>query len=242
MKKKIVLLSLGGSVGKTLIATQLLHSHLPHAKILCVDGVNETARNFKIENCELHSGDEFNKTYRELMSSQSDLIVDVGGSKECKEFLDGMMAINGSDEVTKFIIPSRPNSKDQGCAMETIYRLLMDDADENAVAAKISVIFTDVKKSVEEEFEQLINFMRKVGLTPDLNLMIQHSPIYSEMIENHELIINILADETDYKQKAANRKEGDNTDHVGKLMRQRMARNQAWPNLQNVYNHLFPES
>lgn len=238
--KKIVIASLGGSVGKTLITTQLLHSHLPHAKILCVDGVNETARNFRIENCELHSGDEFNKTYRELMQSQSDVIVDVGGSKECKEFLDGMMAINGSDEVTNFIVPSRPNSKDQGCAMETIYRLLMDE-DEAVMASKISVIFTDCKKSVEEEFEQLLDFMRKVGLTPNLNLMIQHSPIYSEMIERHELISNIVSDETDYKHKAANRRDGDNTDYIGKLMRQRMARNQAWPNLQNVYKNLFPE-
>ncbi len=235
--KKIVLLSLGGSVGKTLITTQLLHSHLPHAKILCVDGVNQTAKDFGIKNCQLHAGDEFNKTYRALMSSQSDVIVDVGGSKECKEFLSGMMAIDGADEVTNFIIPSRPSSKDQGCAIETLAHLLDGDVDPD----KISVIFTDVKKSVKDEFEQLINWMRAFDLNPDLNLMIQQSPIYGEMIENKELIIDVLADETNYKEMAANRKEGDHTDYIGKLMRQRMARNQAWPNLQNVYKHLFPE-
>ncbi len=235
--KKVVTMSLGGSSGKTLCVTQLMHSHMPKAKILCVDGVNQTARDFGIINCQLHAGDEFNKTYRALMSSNEDVIVDVGGSKECKEFLNGMMAIDGSDEVTRFIIPSRPSSKDQSCAIETLAHLLDGDVDPD----KISVIFTDVKKSVEDEFQQLINWMLAVDLKPDLNLMIQHSPIYGEMIENKELIVNVLADETDYKEKAANRSEGDHTDYIGKLMRQRMARNQAWPNLQNVFKHLFPE-
>jgi hypothetical protein len=106
MTNRIVLLSLGGSVGKTLLTTQLLHSHMPNAKILCVDGVSQTARDFGIRNCQLHAGDEFNKTYRALMSSNEDVIVDVGGSKEAKEYIGGMMAIDGADEVTKFIIPS----------------------------------------------------------------------------------------------------------------------------------------
>ncbi len=237
MINRVVLLSLGGSVGKTLLTTQLLHSHLPNAKILCVDGVNQTARDFGIRNCQLHAGDEFNKTYRALMSSNQDVVVDVGGSKECKEFLSGMMAIDGSDEVTRFIIPSRPSSKDQGCAIETLAHLL----DGNVDPDKISVVFTDVKKSVEDEFQLLINWMQAVDLKPDLNLMIQHSPVYGEMIENKELIVNVLADETDYKEMAANRSSDDNTDYIGKLMRQRMARNQAWPNLQNVFKHLFPE-
>jgi hypothetical protein len=230
-------LSLGGSVGKTLFVTQVLYPNMPNAKILAVDSVNQTAKDFGIKNCQLHSGDEFNKTYRALMSSLDDVIVDVGGSKECKEFMNGMMAIDGSDEVTRFIIPSRPSSKDQSCAIETIAHLL----DGNVEKSKISVVFTDVKKSVEDEFQQLINWMLAVDLKPDLNLMIQHSPIYGEMIENKELIVNVLADETDYKEKAANRSEGDHTDYIGKLMRQRMARNQAWPNLQNVFKHLFPE-
>lgn len=238
MKKKIVLMSLGGSVGKTMIVTQCLYPHMLNARILCVDQVNTTAAEFGIQNCEKHSGDEFNKTYRSLMSSPEDVIVDVGGSKECNEFLEGMLAVDGSDVITTIIIPSRPNSKDQGCALDTIERLIIDGVDKT----KIKIIFTDVKKNVAEEFKQLLDGMTDIGLEPDLDLMIQHSPLYGEMIETKELISNILADTTDFVAKAKNRAKNDRTDYVGKHIRQRMANKTAWPNLQFVFSKLFPLS
>lgn len=237
-KKKIVLLSLGGSVGKTMVVTQCLHPHMPDARILCVDQVNTTAAEFGIQNCEKHSGDDFNRTYRSLMSSQADVIVDVGGSKECNEFLEGMLAVDGSDAITTIIIPSRPNSKDQGCALDTIERLIIDGVDRT----KIKIIFTDVRKNVAEEFKQLIDGMNEIGIEPDLDLMIQHSPLYGEMIEAKELISNILADTTDFAAKAENRAKNDRTDYVGKHIRQRMANKTAWPNMQFVFGKLFPQS
>lgn len=232
---KAVLLSLGGSEGKTMFATQCLHPHLPGARILCVDSANDTAAEFGITNCEKHSGDEFNKTYHALMSTPGDVIVDVGGSKECKEFMDGMLAIEGSDEITIIIVPSTPTSKGQGCAIETIERLIADGVDKN----KIKVVFTGTKKDTAVEFAQLITGMEENGLVPDLNLTIFYSALFNEMIEEKELISNIVADETDYKEKAASRKKGDATDYVGKLIRQKMARKTVWPNLQQVYQHLF---
>lgn len=235
--KKIVLMSLGGSVGKTMINTQCLYPHMPDATILCVDQANTTAADFGIKNCESHSGDEFNKTYRSLMATRGDVIVDVGGSKECKEFFDGMLTLDGSDVITTIIIPARPNSKDQGCAIQTIERLLIDGVDKN----KIKVIFTDTKKNTAVEFEQLIKGMQDNGLEPNLNLTIFSSALFNEMIEEKELISHILADKTDYKEKAISRKSSDETDYIGKLMRQKMAVNSVWPNLQTVYQSLFPE-
>lgn len=235
---KLVLMSLGGSVGKTLIAVHGLYPLLPDARILCVDQVNTTAADFGIRNCEQHAGDEFNKMYRSLMSKDGDVIVDVGGSKECKEFLEGMLAVDGSDMITKIIIPSRPNSKDQGCAIDTIERLIMDGVDKS----KIKVVFTDVKKNVADEFKQLIDGMIENGLEPDLNLMIQHSPLFGEMIELKLLITDIIADTTDYAAKAANRASDDFTDYVGMHLRQRMAIKTAWPNLQTVFSKLLEEA
>lgn len=235
--KKIVLAQLVASQGKTMFVTQCLHPHLPDARILCVDQVNTTAADFGIKNCEKHSGDEFNKTYRALLATKGDVIVDVGGAKECKEFLDGMLAIDGSDKITHFIVPSRPTSKDQGGAVDTIERLLLDGVDKN----KIKVIFTDVRKDVREEFGLLIAGMEENGIIPDLDLMIQHSPLYGEMIETKELISDILADTTDYAAKAETRTKGDKTDYVGKHIRQRMAQRTGWPNMQAVFRRLFPE-
>lgn len=237
MQKKIVLMSLGGSVGKTLVTTQCLHPHMPEAQILCVDQTNTTAADFGIKNCLSLAGDEFNKTYRALMSAPGDVIVDVGGAKECTEFLNGMLDIDGSDEITTIIIPSKPNAKDQGCALDTIDRLIVDGVDKS----KIKVIFTGTKKSVTDEFAQLIEGMKENGLEPDLGLTIFHSAVYDEMIESRELISNILADTTDYKEKMANRAKNDKTDYPGKIIKQRMAKNVAWPNLQTVFKALFPE-
>lgn len=234
MEKKIVLMSLGGSVGKTMITTQCLYPHLINARILCVDQANTTAADFGIKNCESHSGDEFNKTYRALMTVAGDVIVDVGGSKECKEFLDGMLVLDGSDAISTIIIPSRPNSKDQGCAIQTIDRLLNDGVDKS----KIKVVFTETRKNTATEFEQLISGMRENGLTPDLNLTIFFSALFGEMIEDRELISDWIADKTDYKGKIVGRVKGDETDYVGKLMRQKMAP-AVWSNLQAVYKALF---
>jgi hypothetical protein len=235
--KKIVILSLGGSEGKTMTVVHCLHPHMPTAKILCVDSANETAAEFGIKNCEKHSGDEFNQTYHSLMSATGDVIVDVGGSKECKEFIAGMLAIEGSDEITTVIIPSTPTSKGQSCAIETFQRLIDDGVDKN----KIKVIFTGTKKDTASEFAQLIAGMEESELVPDLNLTIFYSVLFNEMAEHKELISSIIEDETDYKEKTANRKKGDSTDYVGKLIRQKMARITVWPNLQTVFYSLFKE-
>ena len=236
-QKKIVLMSLGGSVGKTMITTQCLCPHMPDAHILCVDQTNTTAADFGIANCTSLAGDEFNKAYRALMAAESDVIVDVGGAKECTEFLKGMLEVDGSDEITTIIIPAKPNAKDQGCALDTIERLIIDGVDKS----KINVIFTGTLKNTADEFGQLIAGMKKHGIEPNLDLTIFNSAVYNEMIEGEELITHILADKTDYKDKARNREEGDTTDYTGKLLRQRMAQNVAWPNLQVVFKTLFPK-
>lgn len=234
--KKIVLLSLGGSVGKTMLTTQLLYPNMLDARILCVDQTNDTARDFGIANCEAHSGDDFNKTYRSLMEANGDVIVDVGGTKECKEFMSGMLLIDGSDEVTTIIVPSRPDSKDQACAIETVETLILDGVDKD----KIKVVFTGARKNAAIEFAQLIAGMRENGIEPDLDLTIGYSVLFNEMIREKELISSILADTIDYKVALATARKGDTTDYIGKLMRQKMARS-VWPNLRAVYAKLFPE-
>lgn len=235
-QKKIVLMSLGGSVGKTMITTQCLYPHMLDAHILCVDQTNTTAANFGIKNCTSLAGDEFNKAYRALMAADGDVIVDVGGAKECTEFLKGMLEVDGSDEITTIIIPAKPNAKDQGCALDTIERLIIDGVDKS----KIKVIFTGTMKNTADEFGQLITGMRKHCIEADLDLTIFNSAVYNEMIEAEELITEVLADKTDYKDKARNRVEGDANDYTGQLLRQRMAQNVAWPNLQVVFKTLFP--
>lgn len=231
--EKIVVLSMGGSEGKTLLVTQCLYPNMPDAKILTVDTTNLTAAAFGIK-CEAHAGDDFNTTYRALLQTKGNVIVDVGGSKECREFMEGMLAIDGSDKVTAFIIPSRPDSKGQSCGVETIEKLI----DDGVAKEKIRVVFTGTKKSTELEFAELINGMRKCGLVPNLNLTINNSTLFNDMIEDKLLIGAIIKDTTDYNDKIETRAPDDKKDYAGMLIRQKMAVKTVWPNLQSVFNAL----
>ena len=76
-------------------------------------------------------------------------------------------------DCTTIIIPARPNSKDQGCAVQTIERLIIDGVDKN----KIKIMFTETRKNTAVEFAQLISGMKENNLTPDLNFdnFSQHS-------------------------------------------------------------------
>lgn len=236
-QKKIVLLSLGGSVGKTLFTVQCAHPHMPDAKILCVDQTNETAADFGIPNCLSLNGEEFDEAFRHLIKAKGDVIIDVGGSKECDQFLNGMYEI-GSDAITHFIVPSKPDSKDQGCALETIDRLLLSGVE----AKKIYVVFTGTKKNTAKEFTQLIDGMSDRGITADLDRTIFFNSLFDDLIRERIRITDVVADQTDYNKAAAERVDGDNEDYVEKFIRKQKADRTVWPNLQTAYRAIFGES
>lgn len=235
--KKAVLASLGGSVGKTLITVQVLHPHMPDAQILCVDQTNTTADKFGIKNCISLSGEEFDEAFRHLMKAAGDVIVDVGGAKECAQFLSGMLEI-GSDAITHFIIPSQPNSKDQGCALDTINSLLLS----GVPASKIVIVFTGTKKDTAKEYKQLIDGMIEKNIEVNLDRTIFANSLFNTMIEQTKLITSILADPTDYNKAAEERIPGDTTDYVESFILKQKAERTVWPNLQQVYRAIFSET
>ncbi len=238
-KKIVALLSLGSSVGKTLLTVQCLYTHMLDAQILCVDQTNTTAADFGISGCISLSGDEFDEAFRHLMKATGDVIVDVGGAKECDEFLAGMLEI-GSDAITHFIIPSKPDSKDQECALETIDRLLLSGVDAN----KIKIVFTGTKKDTAKEFKQLIAGMNEKSRNIEVNLdrAIFSNKLFDEMIRDKIIITTILSDSTDFNKLAEDRIEGDSTDYVDKFIRKQKAERTVWPNLQAVYRAIFDDS
>lgn len=233
-QRKIVLLSIGGSVGKTLVTVQCLHPHMPNAKILCVDQTNTTASDFGIPNCQSLSGEEFEEAFRQLIRAKGDVIIDVGGSKECDQFLTGMYEI-GSDAITHFLIPSKPDSKDQGCALETIDRLLYSGVE----STKIFVLFTGTKRETAKEFAQLIDGMREREIDVDLNRTIFFNNLFDDLIRDRIRITDVVADATDYNKAASERMDDDTEDYVEKFIRKQKAQKTVWPNLQAVYQATF---
>lgn len=233
-QKKIVLLSLGGSVGKTLFAVHCAYPHMPDAKILCVDQTNTTAADFGIENCLSLNGEEFDEAFRHLMKATGDVIIDVGGSKECDQFMTGMYEI-GSDAITHFVIPSKTDSKDQGCALETIDRLLLS----GVATDKIYVVFMGTKKDTAKEFRQLIQGMHERQISVHLDRAIFYNSLFDDLIRDRIKITDVVADKTDYNKAAAERIEGDDEDYVEKFIRKQKADRTVWPNLQTAYRAIF---
>ena len=231
---KVVICSLAGSVGKTTITTHLLHPRMPEAKIYTVDTTNATARDFGVE-AEAYSGDEFSKIYKQIVRNDA-LIIDVGGSKEGKEFLAGMDWIDGQDEIDSFIIPSMPDDKDQKAAVKTIDLLLAQGVDKN----KIKVIFNAVKKNTVDEFDYLLGALTVKQIPFSLDATIFNNEVYDILSAHGRSLDSILNDQTDYKKIVRTAEDEDEITRASDLMVAQKAAPKVNDNLSTVYQSIFP--
>lgn len=231
---KVVICSLAGSVGKTTITTHLLHPRMPDAKIYTVDTTNATARDFGVD-AEAFSGDEFSKIYKQIVRNDN-LIIDVGGSKEGKEFLAGMDWMDGQDEIDAFIIPSMPDDKDQKAAFKTIELLMAQNVDKN----KIKVIFNAVKKNTVEEFDYLLGALTVTQIPYSLDATIFNNEIFNILSAYGRSLDSMLKDSTDYKQIVRSSDDEDEVTRASDLMVAQKAAPKVNENLAAVYQALFP--
>ena len=231
---KVVICSLAGSVGKTTITTHLLHPRMPAAKIYTVDTTNATAADFGVE-AEAFSGDEFSKIYKQIVRND-DLIIDVGGSKEGKEFLAGMDWMDGQDEIDAFIIPSMPDDKDQKAAFKTIELLLAQNVDKS----KIKVIFNSVRKNTVDEFDYLLGALTVTQIPYSLDATIFNNDIFNILSANGRSLDSVLKDTTDYKQICRSATDEDEIAQAADLMVAQKAAPKVNENLSTVYQALFP--
>lgn len=231
---KVVICSLAGSVGKTTITTHLLHPRMPEAKIYTVDTTNVTARDFGVD-AEAFSGDEFSKIYKQIVRND-DLIIDVGGSKEGKEFLAGMDWMDGQDEIDAFIIPSMPDDKDQKAAFKTIELLRAQNVDPS----KIKVIFNGVKKNTVEEFDYLLGALVAHRIPFSLDATIFHNEIYNILSSHGRSLDSILKDTTDYKKIVRTSDDEDEVSTASDLMVAQKGAPRVNEVLETVYQAIFP--
>ena len=231
---KVVICSLAGSVGKTTITTHLLHPRMPDAKIYTVDTTNVTAADFGVDT-EAFSGDEFSKIYKQIVRNEK-LIIDVGGSKEGKEFLSGMDWMDGQDEIDAFIIPSMPDDKDQKAAFRTIELLLAQNVDKS----KIKVIFNSVKKNTLDEFDYLLGALTVTQIPYSLDATIFSNEIFNILSTYGRSLDSILKDSTDYKQIVRTATDEDEISRASDLMVAQKGAPKINENLTTVYQSLFP--
>jgi hypothetical protein len=190
---KVVICSLAGSVGKTTITAHMLHPRMPKARVSTVDTANMTVKNFGID-CDEYSGEQFTKLYRELIR-QPHAIIDVGGSKEGKEFLEGMDWMEGHDEIDAFLVPSLSDDKAQKASYKTIELLLAQGVSKD----KIKAVFNGVEKNTEEEFDYLLGALTVIGLPFSLEATIFKHSLFNILSSRQLSLASVLNDTTDYK-------------------------------------------
>ncbi|MFC0170811.1 plasmid stability protein StbB [Pseudoduganella danionis] len=234
---KVVICSLAGSVGKTTIAAHMLCPRMPKARVSAVDTANVTVKDFGID-CDVYSGEQFSKLYKELLR-QPNALIDVGGSKEGKEFLAGMDWMEGHDEIDAFIIPSLSDDKAQKGAFKTIELLLA----QGVAKEKIKVIFNGVNKDTEEEFDYLLGALTVTGIPYSLEATIFQHEIFKLLSTLNISLEKILTDKTDYKARFVALPENAPEDELARLSNFVLAQKYAprvSRDLNKAFDALFP--
>jgi len=226
---KIVVASTVGSAGKTTITAHMLHPRLPKAKIISVDTVNYTVGHFGIDSIE-YSGDDFAKMYKDIVKFD-DVIIDVGGSLEARQFLEGMDWMGGSDEIDYFIVPAKPDNKDQISAWQTIDTLLTQGVQKD----RIKVIFNSVHKDTEREFDHLLGLLYSNGIDFSLDATIFAHDFFDILSKHKRSMQSILADTTDYKAKLKASTSATEEEEAGELL----AAQRAAPKINTLLDKVF---
>lgn len=195
MSKRIVVMSCGGTVGKTTMTVHFLAPRIPGAEIISVESLNENAANFGMDTESLR-GDDFEKLYKRMIVADN-AIIDVGASN-VESFLAKMTTFdNGHDEFDYFIIPTKPGAKETKETLQAIYAL-----NEIGVPAnKIKIIFNQTKRSVVEEFSDLIDYLKtkKYKCDWDPKAVVYQSDSFDVLSMRKLQLEKVLSDDTDYK-------------------------------------------
>lgn len=241
--KRMVAINCAGGVGKTTVVAHFLHPRMPGADLYSLETINESVSNFNIENTSMR-GDEFSRLYSLMLTSES-AIVDVGASN-VEGFLSRMTGFDdGHDEFDYFIIPTTSKSKDTKDTLKTIALL-------NGIgvpAEKIKIIFNMVKNSVEEEFSDLLGFLKdtkKYQCDYSTKAAIWSHEAFDELSLRRLTLTDVLADKSDYKSEvrkldsSAKNYQREHARLSGLVVLQKTARN-VNRNLDDLWGVLFPD-
>lgn len=148
---KIVVAGISGNVGKSTLSAHMLVPRMANAKLLIVESINQDTQDLVGSSSKIR-GEEFKKIYMELVVNE-DIVVDVGASN-AEAFFEGLASFSkGYDEVDFFVIPVVPGAKEQAESVKTARMLAAMGVEKN----KIRIVFNRVKRSVEDEFPELLN-------------------------------------------------------------------------------------
>lgn len=200
---KVVVMNYTGTVGKTTIASHLLLPRINNASIIAVESFNESAANIGIKVDQI-KGDKFKEIFKKILAMDAP-IIDVGASN-IENFLNGMGKFYEShEELDFFVIPVTSGTKEQRETISMITTLREFGIPEN----KIRLIFNRVESDVEDEFQILLNFLKKNYTTIKTNAAIFENELFDDLAIKKMSIRKLLDDPKDYKSLLRENRDAD---------------------------------
>ena len=208
---KVAVINFSGNVGKSTVARHLLAPRLNNAEVIPVesinsDGTDETAIR----------GKQFGEL-QEYLQTLDDAVIDIGASN-VEDFVKLMKQYKGSHEdFDFFVVPTVPATKQQRDTISTVEAL----ANLGVPAKKIRLLFNmvDLEESPERIFSGLFEYQRESkSFTLKPEAVIHVNDIYGKLKGSKTGIREILADETDYKERIKTAKDADEELHFAQML------------------------
>lgn len=193
---KIVVLNYSGSVGKTMATSHVFAPRIPEAEIIAVETTNESAADLGLD-VEQIRGEQFGRLFRKLLMAES-AIVDVGASN-IEDFLAELIKYDEAHrEVDHYVLPVVSSGKAQRETIKTIQALTQI----GVPTERVRVLFNRVDADVKEEFAPIFGYaIQAGGFMANPEAAIFENEIFDLLANKRTTIKEILADETNYRQK-----------------------------------------
>lgn len=208
---KVAVINFSGNVGKSTVARHLLAPRINNVNPISVESINSDGT----EEDSIR-GKQFGEL-QEALLMVDDAVVDVGASN-VEDFVKLMKQYRKSHEdFDYFVIPTTPPTKQQRDTLSTIEAL----AEIGVPAKKIRVVFNmvEVDDDPARVFCGLFEYHtaeKRFTLRPDA--VIHVNDIYGKLKGSNNSIREILADETDFKEKIKTAKDADEKLHFAQML------------------------
>ncbi len=201
MEMKIAITSYTGKCGKSTVANNLLYPRMREAEMFRLETVNESGAS-GAEDEKKMKGRDLEKLQNGLSKTKS-AIVDVGASN-IESFI---LALHQQDDAhfdfDLFLVPVVASAAAQNEMSEAV-KTLQVLAGMGIEAERIKVVFNKLPldADLEDEVRVLLNFHKKNPIfTLNKNAVIHDSPAFKSLGTAKKSYVEMLADETDYRQK-----------------------------------------
>ncbi|EIJ6113774.1 plasmid stability protein StbB [Salmonella enterica] len=225
---KVAVINFSGNVGKSTVAQHLLLPRMPGAEFVAVESINADEGDGEVVR-----GKQFGQLQEQLLMIDK-AVIDIGASN-VEDFVKLMQRYRGSHEdFDYFVVPAVKESKQIKDTIATISAL----SAMGIPAKKIRLVFNklDSDETVEEAFYPLFAYhddTKTFTLKP--KAAIEFSELYHKLRSHKVSIADLLADETDYKAKLREAKDGDEKAHAAAMISMRRLAHSAKENLDAVY-------